>query len=362
MKTGPTRILVVDDSALYRQLIHNVLRDNEDVSIVGLAKDGAEALEMIQQLDPDLLTLDLQMPDMDGIEVLQEIKRRRLPAKAIMVSSYTSEGAQLTTDALMEGAFDFILKPSSSDSASNRQQLRDALGEKIAAFRESSRRRSATTRKSLDKSLVEPEDTGEGLPVDQAACQAVIIGLSTGGPEALRNTLPRLPSGLPVPVLVVQHMPANYTRSLAARLNQLCELQVVEAADNLEAIAGKIFIAAGGRQLKLQRRDDRLLLRVTDDPPENGVRPAVDYLLRSAAEVIEGRTLAVIMTGMGRDGLAGCTCIKQAGGYVFAQHQDDCVVYGMPKTVIEEGLVDRVVPLGRIPAAIVRHVQSSRRS
>lgn len=362
MKTGPTKILVVDDSALYRQLIHNVLRENGDVAIVGVAKNGADALEKIQQLAPDLLTLDLQMPDMDGIQVLQEIKGRRLPTKAIMVSSYTSEGAQLTTDALMEGAFDFILKPSSNDSAANRQQLRDTLGEKIAAFRQSAGRRSVTIRRSLDKTLGETGGTGEVPTDDQAACQAVIIGLSTGGPEALRDTLPKLPMGLTVPVLVVQHMPANYTHSLAVRLNQLCELEVVEATDNLEAVAGKVFIAAGGKQLKLQRRDDRLLLRLTDDPPENGVRPAVDYLLRSAAEVIEGRTLAVIMTGMGRDGLAGCTCLKQAGGYVFAQHEDDCVVYGMPKAVIEEGLADRVVPLGRIPAAIVRHVKSRHRA
>ena len=177
LNSGPTRILVVDDSALYRQSIHNVLREVAEISIVGTAKNGVEALEKIEQLDPDLLTLDVQMPDMDGIQVLQEIKRRRLRPKAIMVSSLTSEGAQVTTDALMEGAFDFILKPSSNDSLANRQQLRDALEEKISAFRESSGSRQKRIRRSLAKHHVESDDVVEAAPSPKSPCQAVIIGI-----------------------------------------------------------------------------------------------------------------------------------------------------------------------------------------
>jgi len=157
-------------------------------------------------------------------------------------------------------------------------------------------------------------------------------------------------------------MPAQYTYSLATRLDAICELDVVEAGDQMEATAGKIIIAAGGRQMKLERSSARLLVRVTDDPPENGVRPSVDYLIRSACDLLAGDVLAVIMTGMGRDGVDGCRQLKQVGGYVFAQHQDDCVVYGMPKAVIEEALADRMLPLGKIAPAIVRHHHRSRRS
>ena len=361
MSAGPTRILIVDDSALYRQSINNVLREAADAVVVGSAKNGLEALEKIEQLDPDLLTLDVNMPDMDGIQVLQEIKRRQLPTKAIMVSSFTSEGAQLTTDALMEGAFDFVLKPSSGDAAGNRQQLSAALAEKIAAFRESTHRQRSVTGRSPAARTTTPAAVADSVPTRSSVCRLVILGASTGGPAALRVVLPKLPASLPVPVLVVQHMPAEYTRSLATRLNQVCPLEVVEAADNLEVTAGRIIIAAGGRQTRIRCVDGRLWCQVNDDPPENGTRPSIDYLVRSANESLAGHLLTVIMTGMGRDGLAGCRIVKRLGGQVFAQHQDDCVVYGMPKAVIDEQLADRVLTLGRLAPAIVRHVRGSRR-
>jgi two-component system chemotaxis response regulator CheB len=362
VNADPTRILVVDDSALYRQSIHNVLREVPVASIVGIAKNGVEALEKIEQLDPDLLTLDVQMPDMDGIQVLREMKRRRLRAKAIMVSSLTCEGAKVTTDALMEGAFDFILKPSSGDSDANRQQLKDALEEKISAFRTASGRGRRRSRRPVASRPVAADDVVEAAPAPVSACQAVIIGASTGGPEAFKVVLPKLPASLPVPVLVVQHMPPQFTRSLATRLDEICELEVVEAGDKTEAVAGRLLIAPGDRQMKLQREGEGILVRINNDPHENGVRPSIDYLMRSVSDVLGGSALAVIMTGMGRDGLEGCRRLKQAGGYVFAQSQDDCVVYGMPKAVIEQGLADRALPLGKIAPAIVRHLKRSRRS
>ena len=273
----------------------------------------------------------------------------------------------MTTDALLEGAFDFILKPSSNDCDANRQQLKEALEEKISAFRESAGRRirgacRPVASRTVASRTVAADDVVESAPAPSSACQVVIIGTSTGGPEALKAVLPRLPAELPVPLLVVQHMPAQYTRSLALRLDEICELEVVEAQDKTEAVAGKIIIAQGGQQMQLKRVGGSLLVRVNDDPPENGVRPSVDYLLRSVCNVFHGDALAVIMTGMGRDGLEGCLALKQAGGFVFAQCQDDCVVYGMPKAIIEKGLSDRILPLGKIAPAIVRHLKRSRRS
>jgi two-component system chemotaxis response regulator CheB len=202
----------------------------------------------------------------------------------------------------------------------------------------------------------------ETVPDAPSECRLVILGASTGGPAALKTVLPKLPAELSVPVLVVQHMPPNFTRSLAERLNATCELEVVEATDQMPATGGKIIIAAGGKQLKLSARDDQLIVRITEDPPENGVRPSVDHLLRSAVELVRGDALAVIMTGMGRDGLEGCRLLKQAGGFVFAQSRSDSVVYGMPKAIVEARLADRTLPLGKIAPAIVRHVKRSRRS
>ncbi|WP_442505459.1 protein-glutamate methylesterase/protein-glutamine glutaminase [Novipirellula sp. SH528] len=360
MNSRPTKILVVDDSALYRQSIQNVLRKVEGADSVGSAKNGVDALEKIERFEPDLLTLDVQMPDMNGIELLREIKRRRLRSKAIMVSSFTAAGAQVTTDALMEGAFDFILKPSGSDPHANRQQLQDELQEKISAFRESSdaagpRRRTAVQTANTD-------DWVDTVPAPKFPCQIVVLGTSTGGPVALKALLPKLPADLPIPVLVVQHMPPTYTQSLAARLNSMCELEVLEATNEMEAIAGRVIIAAGGQHLKLISRGDRLWVRLTDDPPENGVRPSVDYTLRSTVDATGGNALAVIMTGMGRDGLEGCRGLKQSGGFVFAQNRSDCVVYGMPKVVIEEKLADRTLPLAKLAPGILRHIKRSRRT
>ena len=357
MNSTPIRILVVDDSALYRQSIRNVLRGVENAQCCGTAKDGVDALQKIDELDPDLLTLDVQMPDMNGIELLREIKRRRLRPKAIMVSCLTAEGAKVTTDALMEGAFDFILKPSGSDSVANRQRLQEALQEKINAFHDS-------TLSAGEQRLSRPasdSEVGDTVPVPKAACEAVIIGTSTGGPAALKAILSRFPKQLAAPVLVVQHMPATYTLSLATRLDSICPLDVVEATDKMEAVAGKVIIAAGGKQMNLSRPNGRLTVGVVDAPAEHGVRPSVDFLLRSAIDVLDGNALAVILTGMGRDGLMGCRALKQAGGNVFAQNQSDCVVYGMPKAVIEEQLADRTLPLGKVAPAIVRHLKRSRK-
>jgi two-component system chemotaxis response regulator CheB len=343
---SPLRVLVVDDSALYRQLLRNVLRDIPNVECVGAAKGGVEALELVDTLKPDLLTLDVRMPDMDGIEVLRELRKRRSTAKALMVSSLTANGAQVTTDALLEGAFDFILKPSGGDANANRLALHTALVEKIDALRVSVDVKAAKPARS-DTEIVEPSMRFE----------AVVIGTSTGGPVALREVLPKIPEDFPLPVLIVQHMPAQYTHSLAARLNEMSPLEVVEACEGMTLEAGWAYIAPGGRHMKLARRAGKVVIQITDDDPENGCRPSVDVLFRSVADVLTGKVIAVIMTGMGRDGVEGCRQLKQRGAVVIAEHADTCVVYGMPKAVVSEGLADRVVPLDLIAANVVRRVK-----
>jgi two-component system chemotaxis response regulator CheB len=357
----PTKILVIDDSALYRQAISNVLRQRSDVIVVGKASNGVEALDKIVELDPDLLTLDVQMPGMDGIGVLREINKRRLRTQAIVVSSFTSQGAQITTDALLEGAFDFVLKPSGGDVTENRRQLSDALNEKVTAFRQ-----AQADQRGRAQHVLESRRTAAGAgrvveptPRASSACRAVLMGASTGGPAALKQVLARFPASFAAPLLIVQHLPPQYTKSLAQRLNQLSPLNVVEANDGALVEGGTAMIAPGGQQMKLDCRDEGIVIRLTEDPPENSCRPSIDYLFRSAATVLDGNALGVIMTGMGRDGADGCAALKIKGGFVFAQHEVGCVVYGMPKVVIDRGLADRVLPLGKVAAAIVRHVKRS---
>lgn len=368
------RILVVDDSALYRQLVRNVLREVPGVEVVGAASSGLEALEMVRQLHPDLLTLDVRMPEMDGLQVLRELKQRRLRAKALMLSSLTANGAQVTTDALLEGAFDFIHKPGGPDAVANRKTLQAALAEKIQGFRDSHAMRlrprrlvgmraeaavetvAVGTRSSQGTRADEPEDVRPGSRYD-----VVVIATSTGGPVALREVLPLFPGDLPVPILIIQHMPAQYTHSLAERLNEASQIEVVEAVDGMPLEPGWAYIAPGGRHMKVGMQGSRPLVRVTDDPPVNNCRPAADYLFSSVADVFEGRVLAVIMTGMGRDGAEGCRELKKRGGFVITQHPEGCVVYGMPKVVVDENLSDLMVPLDRIAATVARRVRRGER-
>lgn len=355
MSTAPLRLVVVDDSALYRQLVRNTLREIADVEVVGLARSGREALQLVEELQPDLVTLDVQMPDLTGIDVLRELKRRGHRTRAIMLSSLTANGAQTTTDALLEGAFDFIHKPNSRDAGANRQHLLAELAEKIGAFRLTRARYRAPRSPEVD---VAPRRT-ERRPSSAAGdCAAVVLGTSTGGPVALSEVLPALPGDFPAPVLIVQHMPAQYTHSLANRLNERSRIEVVEGADGMPVAPGFAYIAPGGRHMRLERRGPRLAIAITDDPPEHSCRPAADYLFRSAVQIYGARLVGVVLTGMGRDGAAGCAAIKAAGGYVITQHPEGCAVYGMPKAVVDEGCSDEALPLPHIADALVRKARA----
>lgn len=378
-----TKIMIVEDSSLYQQLVKNVLRSLEDVEVVGLAKTGREALAKIPDLQPDLLTLDVQMPDMNGLELLKEIRRRRMPVKAIMLSSLTAQGTQVTTDALLAGAFDFIHKPNSPDAITSRQQLRTLLVEKIEAFQQSRKtsmpvRRSNTSVTIRDRAKASNADnrsTRESMETDGGneaiaspigttqqpnRIDAVVIGTSTGGPIALRELIPKLPSDLGVPIFVVQHMPPKYTQSLALRLSEASQLPVVEAVDGMRVEPNHVYVAPGGFHMGIEAVTGMPIIRTSSETHEHNCRPAVDYTLRSACEFYGGNLLGVILTGMGRDGTAGCRQVKELGGTVFAQHPEGCTVYGMPKVIVEEQIADRVIPLEKMASWIARFVGKSR--
>lgn len=358
----PLRVLIVDDTVTYRKIVTDALADCPDVQIVGSAANGKIALQRIQQQAADLMVLDLEMPEMDGQAVLEELRRRGSPTGAIMLSAFTAQGAKATLAALKAGAFDFVLKPNNATMAANVQQLRRELQAKIAAF---ARRQSfaRAERKGEGEKGRKGDDTGSLSPLLPCSPSpslprhpplAVAIGISTGGPKALAEMLPQLPADLPVPVLVVQHMPPVFTKSLADDLNKRCKLAVGEGRDGQAVAPGQIWIAPGGRQMKVSREAARVALRITDDPPENSCRPAVDYLFRSVAEVYGGRSVGVIMTGMGNDGTIGCRRLKHCGAAIIAQDEASCVVFGMPREVVEKGIADVVAPPGQIAVEITR--------
>lgn len=353
----PLRVLVIDDTAIYRKIVSEVLRDVPGVEVVGTAIDGRLALEKIEELKPDLVTLDLEMPCIGGVEVLERLRAAHNPVGVIMLSAFTSTGADATTEALRLGAFDFVLKPSGASLVENAEQLRQKLAERIAAWahRQGRELPVASVRARVDTPAPRIESAPRGVPsrTSDEPPELIVLGISTGGPEALTRVIPRLPAHLP-PLFIVQHMPPLFTRSLADDLNSRSALNVREAVDGQLARPGDCLIAPGGRQMKIERTESGPIARITDDPPENSCRPSVDYLFRSAAQQYGARVLAVIMTGMGSDGTLGCRQLKRLNASVIAQNRETCVVYGMPSQVIAEGLADAVVPLDEIPECIAR--------
>lgn len=348
---SPLRVMVVDDSALFRAMLRNLFAEIPNCEVVASIADGRTAVEKIAESLPDLVTLDVEMPEINGIDVLRELKRRRIRTNIVMISRLTAAGAQVTTDALIEGAFDFILKPTGSSPSENKNTLRTALLEKIATL--------ADARSDLSSDTLDSHPKAQpAFPIRKP--EAVVIACSTGGPDALSHVIPDLAANLPVPVFIIQHMPPRFTASLAARLNDASELHVLEADDGLVAKPGHVIVARGGQHLLLERRhSDQIRLTLTDAPPEQNCRPAADYTLRSAVDVYHGQLLAVILTGMGRDGTAGCQVVQDHGGHVLAQHADGCTVYGMPRSVINAGLANEIVKLPRIAHTINRLVQGA---
>ena len=367
MITRKIKVLVVDDTIVYRKAVSDVLAEIPGVEVVGVAHNGKIAVSKIRTLKPDLLTLDIEMPEMNGIEVLEWIQKNQPDVSAIMVSTLTSEGGHMTMKALELGAYDFLLKPNTTNIVESKKQLRTMLTPLIKAFQTGrttvgSMRGKPQARRSgpqpRPRTAAAPAASGRAS-VRRGKSEIVAIGISTGGPNALSRMLPMLPADLGVPVVLVQHMPPVFTKSLASSLNAKCRLTVKEAEDGEPIQANVVYIAPGGKQMKLVASTDgqNRLIKLTNDPPENSCRPAVDYLFRSVADYYVGRTTAVIMTGMGMDGTRGLEVLKQKGAVIIGQDKASCVVYGMPKVPAERGLVDVVAPLDRIASEIVKTVK-----
>ena len=351
------RILVVDDTAIYRMIVRDLLSDMDGVEVVGTAANGKIAIDMIQQVKPDLLTLDLEMPEVDGLGVLKHIQETGQSVGAIMLSAFTADGAETTVNALEHGAFDFVLKPSGAGPDESMKMLRADLFPKIEAFLRS-RRSVVPARAAVVPHPAPPAKVRAHSPLrPPAAPELVVIGISTGGPQALNVLMPMLPANFPLPILIVQHMPPMFTKSLADGLNSRCALSIREATDGDSITPGMALIAPGGKQMKTVREGARLIIRITDDEPVNNCKPSVDFLFDSVAKIFGGNTLAMIMTGMGHDGTAGCRKLHGLGATILAQDEASCVVYGMPKKPVDEGLVDAVLPLSDLAGAIVQRVR-----
>ena len=354
---GRIRVMVVDDSAVMRSLLRSVILSDSGLEVCATAADGATALESIRLNPPDLLLLDVEMPVMDGLATLRELRTRRHTMPVIMCSSLTQHGARVTIEALAGGASDYVAKPTGQDSREAAiRALAQELLPKIHALTAHLQPRPATP--AAPRTLLPMPAPAPALaPRAPTKPLVLAIGVSTGGPAALDVLLPELPQLFPVPVLIVQHMPEVFTRLLAERLSRRCRLQVYEAAEGMPATAGSIYIARGNWHLEALtalRPGAPVTLHLTQDPPENHCRPAVDTLFRSAARTYGAGVLAVVLTGMGYDGLAGSRVILENGGAVLAQDQATSTVWGMPGAVAQAGLAYKVLPLAAIAQEIVR--------
>jgi two-component system chemotaxis response regulator CheB len=361
------KVLVVDDTVVYRKIVSDVLAELPHVEVVGIAHNGKLAISKIASLRPDLLTLDIEMPEMNGLEVLAHMKTEAPDLGAIMLSTLTQKGGNMTMKALELGAFDFIPKPQSGSMEENKEVIKNTLAPMLKAF---------ARRKEIKSILNGKQDTSEGISIkgklvdsasivqrmkairSQKGIKSEIIGIaiSTGGPNALAEMLPKLPGDINVPVLIVQHMPPVFTQSLANSLSPKCSLEVREAVDGEPVRAGTVLIAPGGKHMKVVAGADgkTRIVRITDDPPENSCKPSADYLFRSIAHHYVGRATGVIMTGMGSDGSLGLRLMKRYGATIIAQNEATCTVYGMPKEPIEAGIVDIIAPLENIAEEISR--------
>ncbi len=340
------RVLVVDDSAFMRVTLTRLLSQDPALAVVGTARDGENALAQVEALRPHVITLDVEMPGMGGLEFLSRLMTWR-PTPVVMLSSLTREGADATVEALTLGAVDFLPKPGRAAS------IHQVAGELIAKIKRAAVAQVKPTLDHCQPCLVSrPAPPVKPSPVATDG-RVLVIGASTGGPRALRQVLSGLPGDLPAAIMVVQHMPPGFTRSLAVNLDRCTALQVREAAAGDKLEHGVVLVAPGGYHM-IPDRDGTIHL--DQGPTVNGVRPSVDVTLLGTAAVYGSRAIAVVLTGMGHDGAEGARSLKRVGGSVLAEHESSCVVYGMPRSVIMAGLADEVVPLDSMADAIIQHL------
>ncbi|MEO7125782.1 MAG: chemotaxis response regulator protein-glutamate methylesterase [Nakamurella sp.] len=361
-------VVVADDSALVRRLVSGVLNGAPDIRVIGVAHNGAQAIERVAELQPDLLTLDIEMPVMDGLAAMRELHRQfpRLPV--IMVSTLTQQGASITLDALAAGARDYVTKPTNSASlADSLEELRDQLVPRIRAL---TMRRAPLPRPRQASARTPPvrgvaPAAKEKRRASARPTQILAIGSSTGGPDALARVLGSIKERPSVPIVAVQHMPPVFTAMLAGRLSRLGPIEVEEAQDGQKLAPGVMYLAPGGRHLEVQRRGAGVFTKLHDKDPENYSRPSVDVLFRSVAEVYPGSAIGVILTGMGHDGRGGCERMGADGSLIVAQDQESSVVWGMPGSVAEAGLADVILSLDKVGPYLsdqLRAVTAGRRS
>jgi len=352
------KVLVVDDSAFMRNALSNMLSSDPEITVIGTARDGLEAIAKVKTLKPDIVTLDIEMPRMDGLEALEHIMSEN-PVPVVMVSSLSTEGASVTLRALDMGALDFIPK-NLQDLSVNILNIKKILVDRIKLLARRGVRRIPKSdplppeEKLIEDLFREPEDRTGGRTIGERKLSLLAIGTSTGGPKALQEILTVLPKVLPVPVVIAQHMPPSFTGPFAERLNTLSRLQVKEAAEGEVLRPGVVYIAPGGGNMRVVRKSAaETVISVSATREEFIYCPSVDALMASCSVAYPGRTLAVILTGMGHDGLEGIREIKKGGGRVFAQDESTCVVYGMPKAIVDNGLADKVLPLNQMAGEIV---------
>ncbi len=354
--TNRIRVFIVDDSAVMRSLLRSVIVSDPKLEVAGTAADGASALECFRLERPDLVVLDVEMPVMDGLVTLRELRARNHTMPVIMCSSLTQRGARVTIEALASGASDYVAKP--TGHAGREAAIHALSQELIPRIHALAGRMPARSAAALAPRALLPIAPAPPPPLQVPAKPLVLaIGVSTGGPAALDVLLPELPANFPLPVLIVQHMPEVFTRLLAERLSRRCSLRVCEAAEAMPATAGCVYIARGNWHMEAMaasRPGAPATVHLTQDPPENHCRPAVDTLFRSAARVYGSGVLAVVLTGMGYDGLAGARLIREQGGSILAQDQATSTVWGMPGAVAQAGLAFKVLPLNAIAPEILR--------
>lgn len=368
--------MVVDDAVVVRRLIVDALSADPDIEVVGTAPNGRVALQKLPQLAPDVVTMDIEMPEMDGLQTLTELRKTHPKLPVIMFSTLTERGGQATLEALARGATDYVTKPANVGGINEGlARVREELIPKVRVL--TGRRAKPAASAPAPAAAPAPGTPAPAIPAWRTlsnaghpvgappkpkpriipqpdVIDAITIGVSTGGPVALNTVIPALPADLPVPVLIVQHMPPVFTRLLAERLNSVSKIRVHEGAPGMTVVPGHAYIAPGGSHMTVRRVGNSVLLETNTEPPENSCRPAVDVLFRSVAKVWGGRVLAAVLTGMGQDGMRGAEVIRDAGGHVLAQDEQSSVVWGMPGAVVHAALADDVLPLDQVAQALAR--------